>query len=123
MMLAKALWSAGKAADAEKHWRAALALDPKSPLANVGVAVLVLRRAKEAAEVEEARRLVGAAKDALTAEGGRADAELVAVCGLADAVALGLAGHLAACEKAARRLLEDYGEFPQAREVLAAIGR
>ena len=123
MMLAKALWASGDAVRAEEHWRAALALEPKSPDANLGVAVLVLRRAKEAAEIEEAQRLVRAARSAITAQGGAPDTQRAAGCDLADAVALGLAGDLDACEKAARGLLDRYGEFPQAREILAAIGR
>jgi tetratricopeptide (TPR) repeat protein len=123
MMLAKSLWTAGDAEGAEKHWRAALALEPKSPAANVGVAVLVLRRAKTDADVAEARKLVRAASDALAPDAGKTDPGLAAACGLADAVALGLAGDLDASEKSAHRLLDDYGEFPQAREVLAAIGR
>lgn len=122
MMLAKALWASGDVAGAEKHWRAALALDPKSPEANLGVAVLVLRRAKDPAEIKEAQRLLGAAKEAVAARGGTPDAALAAATGLAEAVALGLSGDLDACEKAARRLLDEHGEFPQAREVLAAIG-
>lgn len=123
MMLAKSLWTAGKAADAEKHWRAALALEPKSCTTNLGVAVLELRRAKTDADIEEAKKLLGAAKEALAAAPGDRDEQLAAACGLADAVALGLSGDLDGAEKAAKQLIEKYGEFPQAREVLAAIGR
>ncbi len=123
MMLGKALWATGDAEGAEKHWRAALALEPSSSAANVGVAVLVLRRAKTDADVAEARRLLRVASAALPPPENGEYLFIAPAFGLADAVALGLSGDLDACEKAARRLLEDYGEFPQARDVLAAIGR
>jgi tetratricopeptide (TPR) repeat protein len=122
MVLANALFQMGRAEDAEKHWRVAQSLDPKSFAANLGVAVLVLRRFKDDADLAEASRHLRAASVALAEPdswgywwGSTLDA--------AAAVRLGLTGDLDGAEIAARRMLASDAKSWQAREILWAIGR
>jgi tetratricopeptide (TPR) repeat protein len=122
MMLASALVSAGEPDAAEKEWRTALQQDPDSAEANLGVAVLVLRRAHDDADVAEATTLVRATA-ALVAKSPPTNPWLGIQCDLADAVARGLAGDIDGSEKAARSVLAHWDQAPPAREVLAAIGR
>jgi tetratricopeptide (TPR) repeat protein len=122
MVLASALVSTGKMADAETEWRAALAADPDSAEAKLGVAVLMLRRTNDEAEIREAAALVQSAIP-LAEKAVRLNSWLLVRCHLADAVARGLAGDVDGAEKSARRVLELWDKAPPAREVLAAIGR
>ena len=122
-MAAAALAAGGRLAESEQQSRAALALDPKSPAANISVASLVLRRTTSQAEVTEAARLLTEANAELSAQGSEANPSMVAACFLAVAVGQALSDDLDACEKTVRFLLEKFGDIPQAREVLAAIGR
>jgi len=122
MIRAKALSTGDHAADAETEWRAALALDPRGFKTNLGLAVFVLWRAADDAALKEAGELLRAASAALT-DAVKGDAENVLCLDLANAVHLGLSGDVDGADKAARRMLAQYGDFKPTREVLAAIGR
>jgi hypothetical protein len=123
MMHAKALALAGHAEEAEKEWRAAQALEPSGFESNLGVAVLVLQRAKDDADVKEARKFLDAAAAALAASGAETYDVRAYARDLADAVARGLSGDADGAEKIARELLAKDGGAKPAKEILAALGR
>ena len=123
MILAKALALAGHSDDAEKEWRAAQALDPAGVETNLGVAVFVLYRAKDDADLKEARGFLDRATAALPKATGDEYSPLAYACDLADAVALGLAGDAAGAEKAARRILEHLPVAQPPHQILEALGR
>jgi tetratricopeptide (TPR) repeat protein len=120
LMLGKALALTGHDDDAEKEWRAGLALDPKNVVANLGVAALVIRRAKDDADLREAADLVRAAKQASK---GTKDPSMDAACRLWDAVLMGLNGDVDGAEKIARRLVAEYRDWQPGKDLLAALGR
>jgi tetratricopeptide (TPR) repeat protein len=123
MILAKALALGGHADEAEKEWRAAQALDPAGVETNLGVAVFVLYRAKDDADLKEARGFLDRASAALPKAEGGEYSPLSYAYALADAVALGLAGDAAGAEKAARRILEHLPTAQPPHQILEALGR
>lgn len=121
MVLSKALAALGRTDEAVAAWRAAHALDPKGFRTNVGLAAILLQQAEDGDDLAPVAALLRTASEAMPPR--TREPFATTLWDLNDAVRLGLSGDAAGAEAAARRILDRDGEFPPAREVLAAVGR
>jgi tetratricopeptide (TPR) repeat protein len=117
LRLGKALWLAGRAEEGEREWRTGLAAAPNDPVAILGAAVFVIRRAKDDAALADAAKFVRAASAVATSDGSKA------ACRLIDAVVLGLQGDVDRAATEAKELAASPQYAASAREILTALGR